>query len=115
MGAPRGSCKPLGRRVSDQRISARAETDCVAGLRGLELRNDGPKYRFEMSRGFSSDSAESGYQRLFAHELPKSDMHPTPWLACDCMPGMKDSKLVSAHDFWKSERLRSGVPELSGY
>jgi hypothetical protein len=95
--------------------------DCMAGLRGLELRNDGPKYRFEMSRGFSSDSAESGYQRLFAHELQKSDMHPTPWLACDCMPGMKDSKLVSAHDFWKSERepaekrLRSGVPELSGY
>src|SRR6478735_2358032 len=25
-------------------------------------------------------------------------------LACDRMPGMKDSKLVSAHDFWKSER-----------
>src|SRR5258707_4132398 len=85
------------------------------------MMTDGPKYRFEMSRGFSSDSAESGYQRLFAHELQKSDMHPTPWLACDCMPGMKDSKLVSAHDFWKSERepaekrLRSAVPELSGY
>ena len=57
-----------------------------------------------MSRGFPADSAESGYQRLFARELQKSDMHPTPWLACDCMPGMKDSKLVSAHDFWKSER-----------
>ena len=26
--------------------------DCLAGLRGLELRNDDPKYRFEMSRGF---------------------------------------------------------------
>src|SRR5258708_11562139 len=56
------------------------------------MMTDGPKYRFEMSRGFSSDSAESGSQRLFAHELQKSDMHPTPWLACDCMPGMKDSK-----------------------
>src|SRR5260370_32641609 len=74
-----------------------------------DLRNDGPKYRFEMSRGFSSDSAESGYQRLFAHQLQKSDMHPTPWLACDCMPGMKDSKLVSAHDFWKSEREPSSA------
>src|SRR5258707_15435456 len=79
------------------------------------MMTDGPKYRFEMSRGFSSDSAESGYQRLFAHELQKSDMHPTPWLACDCMPGMKDSKLVSAHDFWKSEReaRRKAAPKRS--
>src|SRR5262249_13635766 len=62
--------------------------DWLAGLRGLKLRNDDPKYRFEMSRGFPADSAESGYQRLFARELQKSDMHPTTWLACDCLPGM---------------------------
>jgi|RhiMetdeSRZDD1v2_1073273.scaffolds.fasta_scaffold125004_3 hypothetical protein len=61
------------------------------------------------------------YQRLFAHELQKSDMHPTPWLACDCMPGMKDSKLVWPTTFGNrsekpaKKRLRSGVPELSGY
>jgi len=38
--------------------------DWLAGLRGLELRNDGPKYRFEMSRGFSAIQPKLGREGL---------------------------------------------------
>jgi hypothetical protein len=38
--------------------------DWLAGLRGLELRNDGPKYRFEMSRGFPAIQPKLGREGL---------------------------------------------------
>jgi hypothetical protein len=51
-------------------------------------------------------------ETIRARELQKSDMHPTSWLACDCMPGMEDSKPVSAHDFGnRSEQPPKAAPK----
>jgi hypothetical protein len=39
-----------------------AETDCVAGHEGLELRNVSAKYPFERSHGFPGNQQNSGYR-----------------------------------------------------
>jgi hypothetical protein len=46
------------------------ETDCVAGVVGLELRNPLGSKSARVAAGSSGDVAETAQQRLFAFELP---------------------------------------------
>jgi hypothetical protein len=46
------------------------ETDCVAGVIGLELRNPLGSKSARFAGGSSGDVAETAQQRLFAFELP---------------------------------------------
>jgi hypothetical protein len=60
--------------------------DCLAGVRGLELRYPGTRYVFEMSMITRAGSAEARQHRLFAFELrrqghaarPFADHRPKP-------------------------------------
>src|SRR5262249_41595809 len=57
-GAPRSSLPPL---KPMNGINAPQRPDCVAGVRGLELRNVVANYPFERSRGFPGSEPNSGH------------------------------------------------------
>jgi hypothetical protein len=50
-----------------------AETDCVAGVVGLELRNPLGSKSARVAAGSSGDLVEMAHQRLFAFELRRGE------------------------------------------